>query len=156
MSSFTTCTICSVVLCWPLKILLFLSSHKLHQKYIMRPSKCFLDCLLQSFLSLNHHSWRDPVLEIPSRNRKSAQVRIMLHASSAKGQSLQRWAAVSGDPLQSEQFWLQGQPRFCRLSEVNILLCNNVQAKKRHFGSVLAFQMGLLWVLQKFVVNWML
>jgi hypothetical protein len=77
----------------------------------------------------------------------------MLHTSSEKGQSLQRCAAVSDDKLQREQLGLQGHPHFCRLYVVKILLCNNVQAKKRHFGSVFAFQMGLILILQKFVVN---
>jgi hypothetical protein len=48
---------------------------------------------------------------------------------------------------------LQGHPLFCKLSAVKILLCNKVQAKKRHFGSVFAFQMGLDLILQKFVEN---
>ena len=41
----------------------------------------------------------------------------------------------------------------CRLSAVRIMLYNMVHAKKRHFGSILAFQIGEILILQKFVVN---
>jgi hypothetical protein len=77
----------------------------------------------------------------------------MLHTSTAKGQSLQRCVTVSKDRIQREQLRLQGHPLFCKLSAVKILLCNKVQAKKRHFGSVFAFQIGLNLILQKFVEN---
>jgi hypothetical protein len=68
-------------------------------------------------------------------------------------QSLHKWGIVFYDKLQRRQIRLQGYPRFCRLFVVRILLCNKVHAKKRHLGSVLAFQIGQILILQKIMVK---
>jgi hypothetical protein len=86
---------------------------------------------------------------MPRRKDRLAQERILPHASAENGQSLHKWATVSYDKLHRQQIGLQGHPRFWRLSAVRILLCNKVHAKKRHLGSVLAFQIGQIFIFTK-------
>jgi len=51
---------------------------------------------------------------------------------------------------------LFGHPFFGKLSAVKIFLWSRVQAKKRHLGYARAFQIGLIFVLQKTFANWIL
>jgi hypothetical protein len=120
------------------------------------PSKIFFYSLQQQFLNLFHHLYTDPRLETPLKNDRLAQDRVMSQTSAENGQSLPKCGIVSYDKLQSQQIGLQGHPRFCRLFAVRILLCNMVHAKKRHFGSMLAFPIGENLILQKFIMNWIL
>jgi hypothetical protein len=113
------------------------------------PSKFFFDSLQQRLLNPFHQSYNDPELEMPRRKDRLAQERILPHASAENGQSLHKWATVSYDKLHRQQIGLQGHPRFWRLSAVRILLCNKVHAKKRHLGSVLAFQIGQIFIFTK-------
>ena len=57
-------------------------------------------------------------------------------------QSLHRCVRVSGSLLYSLHNLSCGQPLFAKLSAVKIFFWSRSQAKKRHFDSVLAFQIG--------------
>jgi hypothetical protein len=118
-----------------------------------RSSKIFFDSLQQRILNPFHQLYNVPRLEAPLRKDILAQDRIMHHTSIENKQSLHKWDIVFYDKLQRRQIGLQSHPRFCRLFVVRILLCNKVHAKKRHLGSVLAFQIGQIFILQKFVVK---
>jgi hypothetical protein len=90
---------------------------------------------------------------MPLRKDRLAQERILPQTFAENEQSLHKWVIVSCYKLQRQQIGLQCHPRFWRLSAVRTLLCNMVHAKKRHLGSVLAFQIGQILILQKIMVN---
>ena len=75
-------------------------------------------------------------ISTPSQLMSLSQLALM------KMQSLHRCVGVSGSLLHSLHNVSCGQPLFAKLSAVKIFFWRSSQAKKRHLGSVLAFQIG--------------
>jgi len=70
-------------------------------------------------------------------------------------QSLQRCFGVSGVVLHSLHKGSWDHPLFAKLFAVNIFRCSKIHAKNLHFGSDLAFQIGVMDCLPACPTNWM-
>lgn len=73
-----------------------------------------------------------------------------------KMQSLHKCVGVSGSVVHSLHNGSCGQFLFSKLFAVRIFLWRSVHAKNLHFGSALAFQIGIIPILLKVPSNWML
>jgi hypothetical protein len=93
----------STPLCWPWKILKFVSSHRFHQNWISRPSKSLIICLLQRLRRSVHQSYKEVPLGSPVRKGRLARDKTLFHTSLLKGQSLHKCRIVSGAELQRQQ-----------------------------------------------------
>jgi hypothetical protein len=109
---------------------------------MMRPSKVGLDCLSIFNLQFFHHPLTDRVDSHDGRFCKLYQIVSWDQTAFVNRQSLQRCVGVSASVLHSLHWGSCGQPLFAKLLAVSIFLYSKIEAKKRHFGSVFAFQIG--------------
>jgi len=72
-----------------------------------------------------------------------------------KGQPLHKCAGFSGPTPHSLHIGSFGQFLFIKLFAMRIFLCSNVHAKNLHFGSALAFHIGMIRSLLYDPSNWM-
>lgn len=109
---------------------------------MIKPSNSLLEHLSTLALHLFHQVYIDKDCAIPGSNARSSQWESCAHTALVKIQFWNKWVTASGSCLQSLQIGSLLQPLFWRFSAVKILLCSKVHAKKRHFGSIFAFQIG--------------
>ena len=109
---------------------------------MIMPSKKGLLCLSKPALHFFHHPFRVVVTVVGGRLPTCSQLMSLSQLALVKMQSLHKCVGVSGSLLHSLHSVSCGQPLFAKLSAVKIFFWSRSQAKKRHFGSVLAFQIG--------------
>jgi len=106
------------------------------------PSKKGLLCLW----NLTRHFFHQPInvfdAVLGGKISTPSQLMSLSQLALVKMQSLHRCVGVSGSLLHSLHNVSCGQPLFAKLSAVKIFFWRSSQAKKRHLGSVLAFQIG--------------
>ena len=109
---------------------------------MIMPLKKDLLCLSKPALHFFHHPFRVVITVVGGRLPTCSQLMSLSQLALVKMQSLHKCVGVSGSLLHSLQSVSCGQPLFAKLSAVKIFFWSRSQAKKRHFGSVLAFQIG--------------
>ena len=109
---------------------------------MIMPSKKGLLYLSKPALHFFHHPFRVVITVVGGRLPTCSQLMSLSQLALVKMQSLHKCVGVSSSLLHSLHSVSCGQPLFAKLSAVKIFFWSRSQAKKRHLGSVLAFQIG--------------